>query len=49
MPESIWDSGVLPGNWGGARSELFEKGHEFAFEYTAEGFSNVFRLKTGSV
>ena len=49
-PESIWDSGVLPGNWGSARSELFEKGYEFAFEYTAEGFSNVSGgLKTGSV
>ena len=49
-PESIWDSGALSGNWGGARSELLEKGYEFAFEYTAEGFSNVSGgLKTGSV
>lgn len=47
---SIWDQEVLTGDWGGARSSLLEKGYEFTFEYTAEGFSNVSGgTKTGSV
>lgn len=47
---SFWDQEVLTGDWGGARSSLLEKGYEFTFEYTAEGFSNVSGgTKAGSV
>ena len=46
----FWDRETLSGDWGGARSSLFEKGYEFAFEYTAEAFSNVSGgTKSGSV
>ena len=47
---SIWDQEALLGDWGGIRSSLFEKGYEFAFEYTAESFFNISGgIKTGNV
>ena len=47
---SIWSRETLSGDWEGSRSSLFEKGYEFTFEYTSEGFSHASGgVKTGSV
>ena len=47
---SIWSRETLSGDWEGSRSSLFEKGYEFTFEYTSEGFSHASGgVKTGGV
>ena len=47
---SIWSRETLSGDWEGSRSSLFEKGYEFTFEYTSEGFSHASGgVKSGGV
>jgi porin len=49
-PPSLWERATLTGDWGGARTDLSERGFDFSLEYTGEFLANTHGgVKTGGI